>query len=153
MVTARYLGEEKMSYYLMDIEFQFCKMKRDTERMGFPGRLADKESTCNAEGPGSLPESGTSPGEATGYPLQHSWAFLAAQTVKNLPTVWEAWLQSLGWEDPLEEGMANHFSLLACRIPRTEEPGGLQFMASQSDTIIHSTERMVVMLQKFINVF
>ena len=55
--------------------------------------------------------------------LQHrfhsheKWASLVAQMVKNPPTVWETWVQSLGWEDPLEEGMATHFSILAWRIP------------------------------------
>ena len=141
MVTARYLGEEKMNYYLMDIEFQFCKMKRDTERMGFPGRSAGQESASNAEGPGSLPGSGSSPGEGIGYLLRRSWASLVAQTVKNLPTMRETWLRSLGWEDPLEEGMANHFSVFACRIPRTEEPGGLQFMASQSQTQLSTAQK------------
>ena len=58
-----------------------------------------------------------SPGKGIGYPLQYPWAFLVAQMVKNLPTVKETWLQSLGWEDPLEEGMANHSSILAWRIP------------------------------------
>ena len=43
----------------------------------------------------------------------------------------EMWIQSLGWEDPLEEGMATHSSILAWRIPRTEEPGGLQFLGLQ----------------------
>ena len=61
-------------------------------------------------------------------------ASLVAQTVKNLPAMWETWVQSLGWEDPLEEGMATHSSILAWRIPWTEEPGGLQSMGSQSDT-------------------
>ena len=141
MVTARYLGGEKMSYYLMDIEFQFCKMRRDTERMSFPGRSAGKESASNAEGTGSLPSSGSSPGEGTGYPLQHSWASLVAQKVKNLPAMRETLLRSLGWEDPLEEGMANHFSILACRIPRTEKPGGLQFTASPSQTQLSTAQK------------
>ena len=44
-------------------------------------------------------------------------AFTVAQEVKNLPAMWETWVQSLGWEDPLEEGMAVHSSVLACRIP------------------------------------
>ena len=48
------------------------------------------------------------------------------QTVKNLPAMQETQVQSLGWEDPLEEGMATHFSILAWRIPWAEEPGGLQ---------------------------
>ena len=54
-----------------------------------------------------------------------------AQMVKNLPAVWETWVRSLGWEDPLEEGMATCSSILAWRIPWTEEPGGLQCMGSQ----------------------
>ena len=49
-----------------------------------------------------------------------------AQMVKNLPAVQENWVQSLGQEDPLEKGMATHSSILAWRIPWTEEPGGLQ---------------------------
>ena len=51
--------------------------------------------------------------------------------VKNLPAMQETWVQSLGQEDPLEEGMATHSSILAWRIPWTEEPGGLQSMRSQ----------------------
>ena len=45
--------------------------------------------------------------------------------VKNLPAMWETWVLSWSWEDPLEKGMATHSSILAWRIPRTEEPGGL----------------------------
>ena len=69
---------------------------------------------------------GRSPGEGLGYPLHYSWASLVVQMVKNppakkekknSPAVWETWLQSLGWEDPLEEGMATHSSILAWRIP------------------------------------
>jgi len=51
--------------------------------------------------------------------------------VKNPPAVWEPWVQSLGWEDPLEKEMATHSSVLARRIPWTEEPGGLQSMGWQ----------------------
>ena len=54
-----------------------------------------------------------------------------AQTVKRLPTMWETWVQSLGWEDLLEKEMATHSSILAWKIPWTEEPGRLQFMGSQ----------------------
>ena len=54
-----------------------------------------------------------------------------AQTVKNLPAMQETWVRSLGWEDPLEKGMATHSSILAWRIPWTGEPGGLQSMGSQ----------------------
>ena len=54
-----------------------------------------------------------------------------AQTVKHLPTMRETWVQSLGWEDPLEKEMATHSSVLAWRTPWLEEPGGLQCMGSQ----------------------
>ena len=51
-----------------------------------------------------------------------------AQMVKNPPAMWETWAQSLGWKDTLEKGIATHSSILAWRIPRTEEPGRLQSM-------------------------
>ena len=51
-----------------------------------------------------------------------------AQLVKSLPAMQETWVQSLGWEDPLEKEMATHSSILAWRIPWTEEPGGLESM-------------------------
>ena len=56
---------------------------------------------------------------------------LVAQTVKRLPTMWETWVWSLGREDPLEKEMATHSSILAWKIPWTEEPGRLQSMESQ----------------------
>ena len=63
--------------------------------------------------------------------LLYSWTSLVVQIVKNPPAMREIWVQSLGWEDPLEEGMATHSSILAWRIPWTEEPGGLQSLGSQ----------------------
>ena len=69
-----------------------------------------------------------------GYPLQYSWASLVAQLVKNPPAMQETWVLSLGQEDPLEKGMATHSSILAWRIPRTEEPDGLQSMGAQNQT-------------------
>ena len=56
---------------------------------------------------------------------------LVAQMVKNLPAIQESRVLSLGWEDPLEEEMTTHSRILAWRIPRTEEPGGLEFMGLQ----------------------
>jgi len=53
-------------------------------------------------------------------------ASLVAQRIKHLPTMWETWVQSLGWEDPLEKEMATHSSILAWSIPWTEKPGSLQ---------------------------
>jgi len=64
-----------------------------------------------------IPGLGRFPGEGIGYPLQYSWASLVAQMVKNPPAMRETWIQSLGWEDPLEEGMATHSSVLAWKIP------------------------------------
>ena len=96
--------------------------------LGFPGSSAGKESSCNAGDPGVIPGWGSSPGEGIGCQLQISWAFLVAQMVKNRPAMW---VQSLGWEDPLEEGMATHSSILAWRITWTEGPGGLQSTGSQ----------------------
>ena len=58
-------------------------------------------------------------------------ASLVTQSVKNPSAMWEALVRSLGWEDPLEKGMATHSSILAWRIPWTEKPGGLQSMGSQ----------------------
>ena len=65
-----------------------------------------------------------SPGNGIGYPLQYSWASLVAQMVNNLSATRETWVQSLGWEDPLEEGMATHSSVLAWRTPM--DSGGWQ---------------------------
>ena len=85
--------------------------------MGFPDSSVGKESTCNAEDPGLNPGLGRPAGEGIGYPLQYSWASLVAQMVKNLPAMKGTWVRSLGGEDPLEEGMATHSSILAWRIP------------------------------------
>ena len=71
----------------------------------------------SAGDPGSIPGSGSSPREGIGYPLQYYWASLVAQLVKNPPAMWETWVQSLGWEDPLKESIATHSSILAWRFP------------------------------------
>ena len=82
-------------------------------RGDFSGSSAGKGSACSAGEPGLIPGSGKSPGDGIGYPLQYFGASLVAQTVKNLPAMRETWVQSLGWEDPLQEGMATHSSILA----------------------------------------
>ena len=66
-----------------------------------------------------IPESGRLTGEGMGYRLQYTWASLVVQLVKNLPAMWETWVQSLGWKDPLEKGKATHSCILAWRIPWT----------------------------------
>ena len=79
--------------------------------MGFPDSSVGKESAYNAEDPGLIPGSGRSAGEGKGYPLQHSWASLVAQLVKNPPAMRETWVQSLGWEDPLPWNHTEQLSL------------------------------------------
>ena len=83
----------------------------------FPDSSVGEESACNAGDPGLIPGLGRSSGERLGYPFQYSWASLVAQLVKNLPAMWETWVQSLGWEDLLEKEKATHSSILAWRIP------------------------------------
>ena len=97
--------------------------------MSFPGGSDGKESACNAVDLGSIP--GRSSGEGNGNLHQYSWACLVAQMVKNPSALWETWVLSLGGEDPLEKEMGTHSSILAWRIPCTEEPGGLQSMGSK----------------------
>ena len=65
------------------------------------------------------------------YIYVHIWASLVVQRLKRMPAMWETWVSSLGWEDPLEKEMATLSSILAWRIPWTEEPGGLQSTGSQ----------------------
>ena len=99
--------------------------------MGFPDGSVSKESAYNVGEPGSIPGLGRSPGEGIGCPLQYLWASLVTQLVKNPPPMRETWVPSLGEEDPLEKGMATHSSLLAWRIPWTEESCRPQSMGSQ----------------------
>ena len=77
-----------------------------------------------------IPGSGRSAGEEIGYPLQFSQASLVAQLVKNLPAMQETWVQSLGWEDPLEKGKVTHSRILTWRIPWTVSSWGCK----ESDT-------------------
>ena len=84
--------------------------------LGIADSSVGKKSACNAGDPGSVCELGRSPGKGIGYPLQCSWASLVPQLVKNLPAMWETWVRSLGWEDPLEKGKATHSSILLVKI-------------------------------------
>ena len=82
--------------------------------MCFPDSLVGKESACNGGKSYLIPGSGRSTGEGIGYySFQYSWASRVAQLVKNPPAMRETWVQSLGWEDPLEKGKATHSSILA----------------------------------------
>ena len=92
----------------------------------FPDGSIAKEFSCNTGDPSSIHGSGRSPEKGNGNPLHYSWAFLVAQLVKNPPAMWETWIQSLGWEEPLEKGKATHTSILAWRIPWTPQSMGSQ---------------------------
>ena len=93
-----------------------------------------KESACNVGDPDWILGPVRSTREGIGYPLQYSWASLVAHLVKNLPAIWETWVQSLGGDKPLEKGKAIHSSILAWRIPWTRQSRGCK----ESDT----TERV-----------
>ena len=75
-----------------------------TSPRSFPNSSVGKESTYNAGDPSLIPGSGRSAGEGVGYPLQYSLASLAVQLVNNSPAMWETWVWSLSWDDPLEKG-------------------------------------------------
>ena len=106
---------------LPNIPKLICIFNRVLIKLGFPDSSVRKAQlvACNAGDPGSIPGSERSAGEGIGYPLQYSWASLVAQLVKNPPAMWETWVRSLCWEDPLEKGEATHSSILAWRIPWT----------------------------------
>ena len=76
-----------------------------------------------------------------------TWASLVAQMVKNPPAVQETWVRTLGWKDILEKGMPTHSSILARRIPWTEEPGGLQSTGSQRVGHDRATNTVTVILR------
>ena len=107
---------------------------------GFPSSSAGKESSCNFGDPCLIPGSGASLGEGIGYPLQYSWASLVAQLLKNLPSMWETWVWSLGWRrewlhtpgfcpgefqglyspwDHQESDTAEQLSLSNCSVPNS----------------------------------
>ena len=92
---------------------------RAPQLISIPGGLAGEESTCNVGDPSSIPGLGRTTAEGLIYPLQYSLASLMTQLVKNPPAMWETWVRSLGWENPLEKGKATHSSIMAWRIPWT----------------------------------
>ena len=106
---------------IMHLTFPF------TNIWGFHCISAGKESACNAGGPGSIPGSGRSAREGTGYPLPYSWASLVAQLVRiHLQCRFDPWVGEIPWRrgDPLEMRRATHSSVLAWRIPSTVYPWG-----------------------------
>ena len=92
-------------------------INKKQEKEEFSNSSVGKESACNAGDLSLIPGSGRSSEEGIGSPHQYSWPSLVAQLVKNLPAMRGTWLQSLGWEDPLEKEKATHSSIMAWRIP------------------------------------
>ena len=117
LLSCLLLSGAKLSASHVTLKSPYLWTQATSAPPGFPGSPAGKESAYHAGNPGSIPGSGRSPGEKIGYPLQYSWASLVTQMVKNPPAMWEIWVQSLGWEDLLEKGMATHSTTLAWRIP------------------------------------
>ena len=126
----------------MKSEVRLSAGMRRAKEVGFPHSSVGKETSCNAGDPSSIPGLGRSVGRRKKLPtpgfwpgefhgLYSSWggkesdrterlsfwAFLVAQVVKTPPVIWETWVRSLGWEDPLEKGKATYSSILAQRIP------------------------------------
>ena len=132
LITSQQIDEETIET-VTDFIFLGSKIT-----VGFPSSSAGKESTCNAGDPGSIPGSGRFTGEGISYPLQYSWVSLVVQLVKNLPAMQETLVQSLGWEDLLEKGVATHSSILAWRIPWTVQSMGSQRVGHNCVTFIHS---------------
>ena len=96
---------------------------RLNRRRSFPDSSVGKELASNIGDSGSIPWLERSAGGGIGYPLQYSWASLVAQLVKNPPAM-QTYVQSLGWEDPLEKGKAIHSSILPWRIQGLYSPWG-----------------------------
>ena len=98
------------------------------KHFGLPSSLPDEQGPCRAVGEGIHTSWCLFQDLVKGLRvnLSNSWASQVAQMVKNLPAKRETWVQVLGREDPLEEGMATHSRILAWRIPRTEGPMGRQ---------------------------
>ena len=113
-----------------------------------------KKFTCNEGDPSSILGLGRSC-EGIGYPFQYSWASLVVQMVKNPPAMWETWVQSLAWKDPLEEGIATYSSILAWGIPM--DRGAQWATANWSQRVGHDwatiTEQLQFMVNYYINLF
>ena len=100
---------------------------------GFPHSSVGKESNCDEGDPSLIPGWERSTAEGIGYPLQYSWASLVVQLVKNPPAMWETWVQSQGWEDPLKKEkqyfpFPKYSGILAWRISWTIQSMGSQIV-------------------------
>ena len=120
--------------YLLGVEAGVCLFVFKDQLsllFGLPGNSDDKESAWNTGDLSWIPGSGRSPGEGNSYPLQYSWASPVARMVRNPSTMRETWVRSLGWEDPLKEGMATHSVYLPGESPGTKQPDRLRSMEPQ----------------------
>ena len=111
------------SYDLLENVYSIFYNDVFMNNIGFPGSSADKDSACNAGDPNSIPGSKNFPGKGIGYPLQYSQVSLVAQMVKNLPTLWETWVQFDPWVGKIPCIVCGN-SLQYSRLQNP--PGGLQ---------------------------
>ena len=115
-----YLEYKRRSLTHLSARYAWAEFVRVGSKEGLGKSILDtKNHVFRKNIPSSVPGSGRSTGKGISYPLQYSWASLVAQLVNTLPAIQETWVQSLGWEDPLEKGKATHSSILAWRIPWT----------------------------------
>ena len=119
LVSLMHVEESSLCGYFWADDHCSVPNRQHARAQGFPGSSAGKESACNAGDSGLISGLGRSPGEWISYTLQYSWTSLEAQLVKNPLTMWETWVRSLGWEDPLEKGKATHSSILAWKLAWT----------------------------------
>ena len=115
-----YLEHKRRSLTHLSARYAWAEFVRvgSKERLG-KSILDTKNHVFRKNIPSSVPGSGRSTGKGISYPLQYSWASLVAQLVKNLPAMWETWVWSLGWEDPLEKGKATQYSGLENSVDYT----------------------------------
>ena len=133
-VTMLGVGFLKRPFLCLSCHFDVVLLSFVVEQIfswGFPDSLAGKDSACNAGDISLILGSERSPRKGIGYPFQYSWVSLVAQMVKNLPAMPETLVQSLCWEDLLEEGMQPTLVFLPGEPTWTEMPGRLQSMGSQ----------------------
>ena len=115
----RILAPDRWDAYQQN-DFSECRLLHIlVHRKVLPNSSVGKESSYNARDPILISGLGRSAREGIGYPFHYSWASLVAQLIKNPPAIQETWVQSLGWEDPLENGKVTHSSILDWRISWT----------------------------------
>ena len=116
--------------------FKFVTCTKLSLTQAFPSSSVGKESPHNAGDVGSIPGLGGCTGDGIGYPLQYSWSSRVPQLVKNPTAMWENWVWSLAWEDPLQKGMAGY-------------PLQYSGLENSTDCIVHGVTKCQTWLSNF----